>query len=72
MEQILNKKGVSGTVWIIIGIVVFLLITSTQKITINDNQIKTASPSSCGLLKRDYDPIKRICFTPNEQINKTI
>ena len=56
-----NKKGASAGFWIIVAIIVLLLVTSTQKIAINDKQIATASVTSCKLIKQDYDPVNRVC-----------
>jgi len=55
----LNKKG-NAFIYIIILLIV-LLIASTQKIEVNEKQAKVATPTSCGLIGRNYDPIVHIC-----------
>ena len=56
-----NKQGMSGF-WIVAIVIIILLITSTQKIAINNKQIATASQASCGLINKAYDPINRVCM----------
>ena len=63
------KKGISGF-WIIFIIVIVLLVTSTQKIAINDKQIATASVTSCGLINQAYDSVNRVCM--KDENNQTI
>ena len=70
------KKGVSGTFWIIVAVIVLLLITSTQKIAINDKQLATASITSCGLINQVYDPViydpvNRVCIPNKQKQNET-
>lgn len=68
----INKKSASSGFWVFIAIVIFLLVTSTQKITVNDKQIATANSASCGLLKKVYDPVRRVCVMGEnaQNINK--
>ena len=64
-----NKKG--NAFLIIILIALFLFVTSTQKIEINENQIKTATPSTCGMINKAYDPINKICIQNAQNTTKT-
>ena len=67
-----NKAGTISGFWLIIIIIIVLLITSTQKIAINDKQITTATVASCGLIKKVYDPVNRVCIPQNgKNITKT-
>jgi len=56
----MNKKG-NIALYIII-ILVVLLIASTQKISINEKQVKVATPTTCNLIGKGYDPITHICI----------
>ena len=64
-----HKKALSGF-WIIVIIIIALLVTSTQKIAINDKQIATASVTSCGLINQAYDSVNRVCM--KDENNQTI
>lgn len=56
-----NKKG-NLAITILIIIVALIFISSLQKVEINDKQIKTATPSTCSLINKHYDPILHICI----------
>jgi len=66
----MNKKG-NIAVYIII-ILIVLLIASTQKIQVNDKQVKVATPTTCGLIGRNYDPIAHICIGELKNASQTI
>lgn len=65
-----NKKAISGVVWVVIFILV-ILFTSTQKVSINDTQIKTASQVSCKLINQDFDEANKVCIPKGTQQNVT-
>lgn len=47
---------------VVIVIFILLLIASTQKIEVNEKQVKVATPATCELIGRGYDPIAHICI----------
>ena len=59
----LGKKG-NGMVIGIIIILLLIFVTSNARVEFNDKQIKTATETSCSLIKKVYDPVNKICVAP--------
>lgn len=55
-------KGKKGNIfWIVVAVIFLLWLTTTQKVIVNDKQYSSATPSSCALISKDYDPLNKIC-----------
>ena len=66
-----SKKAQSGMVIGVIILIVFIFLTSTQRVELNNKQISTATVASCNLIGKTYDSVNRICAGQNVQ-NQTI
>lgn len=56
-----NRKAMSGVMWVVI-VILLILFTSTQKVIINETQIKTATQVSCKLINQDFDALNKVCI----------
>ena len=65
-------KGKKGNAIIIIAVIIALLfILSTQKVVVNETQLKTATPTTCGLIGMAYDEINKVCVQKGQNATKT-